>query len=450
MNTLYRFINRIKAYISESLAISYFSEMVATYDDDLPLSTDGRVAYFFPQEKAIELGGSNESVLIGYYSKNAFDTLSPIGVPYGGTIVDFTLGENQFEAVLFEPVTAGDFFMDFTTAAYNTKSAFEAYITPKLAATVGQGVVNFVADGTSVYFDLLEGTTFINNAFEDETELVTISDPNGQISALGSMSFKDAIALTSVSLLGVSAVPSYCFSGCTELETANFKSTLNTIGISAFYACEKLNMINFAEILQIGSLAFYNCLTFVSALNMPKVVTIGDSAFSGCANITSMSAAQAQEFGNAVFQNNTALVTISAPLVTTLGNNCFSGCTAATDYTFGSLQTIGNHVFHNNTSLALFEDNSVVTLGNSCFEGNSSLVTVALGAAETIGNHTFKDCDIVERIEIISVTACGANTNNNGVFANCDFPNLTIYINSLISTDADITDAQAAGATIVI
>jgi len=51
----------------------------------------------------------------------------------------------------------------------------------------------------------------------------------------------------------------------------------------------------------------------------------------------------------------------------------------------------------------------------------------------------------------LSIAAtCGSTTGNDGVFLGCVLSDLTIYVNTTILTDLDITDSQFAGANIVV
>ncbi|WP_301425345.1 leucine-rich repeat domain-containing protein [Bacteroides caecimuris] len=105
-------------------------------------------------------------------------------------------------------------------------------------------------------------------------------------------------------------IPSYAFSGCSNIESLILPDSLATLGSNAFYGCSSLSSIDIP-----------NSATFTS---------IGELAFGGCSALTSISIpSSVTSIGNKAFYHCTALTSISIPSsVTSIGESAFYDCSS--------------------------------------------------------------------------------------------------------------------------
>lgn len=87
----------------------------------------------------------------------------------------------------------------------------------------------------------------------------------------------------------LTAIPKYCFYGCTSLEEINIPNSVASIGDHAFYDCTNLKTVRLPENLtSIESYLFTNC-TALENINIPDgVTTISEYAFQNCTSLDSI------------------------------------------------------------------------------------------------------------------------------------------------------------------
>jgi len=499
-NFLYRFIDRASAYIGEVLALSYFNELFTTYNSTLPIDTENQVAYFFPKDVVDEAGGGVDSALIGIANKNGeFQELGSIGVPNGGEIVNLNIGDKNVEAVLFSPVPQGASSFNFANNSYSNKTAFYNYISPKVTGINSiNDILNFSSAGAIVYFDLVNPIDIIANGFENDNVLYAISDSSGAIQTIGISAFRNSSLISIIAPNCISA-SNYAFKGCEILMTATLDS-LQLLGVEAFYGCETITTFSFPNCNTISEATFANC-TGATTISLPLISVIPNSAFLNCSSCTSFTLSNAETVGNSSFVNCNSVTSLSLPLVVEVGDNafeamasvnsilipnletagirafadcslitsfaypklniagneCFSNCSNAITMTLFTVLhptayagTVGDSCFVNCTALIAADFPFVQTLGNFAFESCTNLEDIRLANATGIGSGAFIDCSSCTYIDISNAGTCGATLGNNNVFSGCTFAGLSIYINTSIMADADITDADLAGANIIV
>lgn len=122
------------------------------------------------------------------------------------------------------------------------------------------------------------------NAFEGCSNLSEVSIPS-TINELGKYAFAKTQIKKIIIPKGVTKIPRFCFSNCTELEEVYLPEGLQVIEDNAFDNCEKLQKINIPETVQkIGNFAFKNCKS-LSALSIKfERVSMGEGVFLGSLN----------------------------------------------------------------------------------------------------------------------------------------------------------------------
>ncbi len=119
------------------------------------------------------------------------------------------------------------------------------------------------------------------------------------------------------------------FSGCANLETITFTSSLKTIGPKAFELCPKLSSLLIPSSVElIGERAFQYCDKLASVMLPRSIQEIGDYAFCGCTSIKTISIPKAvKRIGHSAFKDCIHLEKIMIQNgVTFIGDGAFSGC----------------------------------------------------------------------------------------------------------------------------
>ncbi len=120
-------------------------------------------------------------------------------------------------------------------------------------------------------------------AFMSCKKLTTIS--MDALNTIGNMSFANCVALTALDFsnnFNFKSIDYGAFMGCSKIETINFGSAIETIGIAAFYQCESLNKIEFfsSNLASIGDGAFQAC-SKLAIVNGLSGASIGIGTFFG-------------------------------------------------------------------------------------------------------------------------------------------------------------------------
>ena len=251
--------------------------------------------------------------------------------------------------------------------------------------------------GKAGTFTVPEGTVEIGeSAFAGCTGLTEAVLP-ASLCRIGFHAFRDS-GLTHMELPeGLTDVPWFAFTGCTDLQTMTLPSTLTSIGWNAFSSCTSLESIVLPDgLLTIDSSAFANCRN-LTGVTIPESVTyIGESAFENCRSLSSISIPGG---------------------VGTIGGSAFSGCTALSSVVFEEgLQCIYYGAFNGCSSLTELEfpDSLETILG--AFAGCTSLEAVAFGSGlRTCGQNAFQNCERLTRVSF----APGTQEIPEGMFQGC-------------------------------
>ena len=246
---------------------------------------------------------------------------------------------------------------------------------------------------TSIYgsTSLPHNTTGWTNA---DGESITIVK-NTYVDGRGCFEFSDDIA----------NVPSYAFSGCTDLVTVTFPENVTSIGANAFYKCNRLTSVNIPDgITIIEGETFRNC-TALSAITIPdSVTTIKGSAFLDCRGLTSVNIPDnVTTIAKWAFMDCEALsspITIPSSLEI-IGEGAFEDCTSLSTVTIeDGVRIIGMHAFAGCTALsAITIPASVEIMTQFAFSGCTSLTSITIENS-SIGLQAFADCTALSAVTI--------------------------------------------------
>lgn len=235
---------------------------------------------------------------------------------------------------------------------------------------------------------VLEGPiTSIGNAFSGCQSLKTVKINNtGDIITIAGQAFKDSIAITSVTLNGIS-LSSYLFE--------NVKGAEGQLTIVA------------TNVGKIGDGAFKNALNIVKVEISGPITSVGGSIFGGCHNLA----------------DATIISTSATPA--TGGSDAFNGIKGIKNVTLSGIQ-IGSKMFHKVTTLEKVNLTNYTTIGTYAFsESNIASFTVPAGVT-FIGEKAFQNCK-----SLTNVTFEG-NTVQFTEIAQATFENCTVLTDIVI------------------
>ncbi len=158
-------------------------------------------------------------------------------------------------------------------------------------------------------------TTIGNSAFENRTQLTSISLPNS-VTTIGNMAFYCCTYLTTVDISKeISTIGSFAFYNCLNLINITIPNKVKSIANDAFSGCRKLEAIEIpGSVKTIGYNAFHSCYALTSLIINDGVTSIGNAAFMYC-NLTSINcnSLTPPTLGTKVFEDNNANMKIYVP-----------------------------------------------------------------------------------------------------------------------------------------
>jgi hypothetical protein len=366
--------------------------------------------------------------------------------------------------------------------SYPSKIASVDFSGCESLASVGAYAFYSCTQLASVSFDSCSAMTAVENrAFYYCTNMASINFSGCvELETIGQYAFYECDKVVTVDFsdcVKLKTIDAYAFSWCnvltsvdmsnTKLETignnafyynrnlttadlSKVKTTLKTIGGSAFSMCSKLETVNLSsceKLETIGGSAFggsnssYGTPQFKEAVDLTKSKTtlksIGDYAFgysgitsiklAGCTALTSIGSAAFYYSGiistdltkcsmltainSYTFYSCTKLatVTLTDTEIATIGSYAFYGCTGLNDplksenlnLTKAVLTTIGSYAFQKSgvTSAEFSECTVLTTIGEYAFEHCESLARLQLPSSLTsVGDYAFDHCGVLANI----------------------------------------------------
>ncbi len=302
---------------------------------------------------------------------------------------------------------------------------------PQKVKTLGTSAFKNCAALAGITFEGNGIAKFDSNTFEGCTALTDIIIPDG-VATLGSSVFKGS-GLTSIVIPEkVTALLSYAFANCENLQTVEFEGT--TVNSSTASGASNKN--------KIAMYAFQNCSSLVSVKLPPDITAIDSGAFEGCTNLVleiptkvnaiTASGTSSRPFGGikgiSVASASTAYKTediknasdkvIGSALYNKSGTKLLAvaGGPFETFEVPASVTEIDKGAFFNISvnKLVFASGSKIATLNQYAFDG-SGIKTIDIPASVTkIDNYAFRNSALESIVIPETVTTCGTY-----IFQNC-------------------------------
>ena len=261
----------------------------------------------------------------------------------------------------------------------------------------------------------------------------------------------------------ITAIPSYCFSNCSNVEGIIIPASINEIQENAFSNCsiknikytgslkqwckknwstrdisssynlyindEKLTALTFTDdITVVQNCAFENCISLTSVTIPDSVTELGDYVFSNCSKITEATIGNVvlQKSFNFVFSSCESLTKVTVmDSVTAIPERAFYSCDKITDVILPTgLSSIMNSAFNGCSKLVNINFPETVTyIGSAAFMSCSNLSEISLPDGVTeIKERAFSYCNKLTELKLPeSLTTIG-----DEAFRKCGFEKLVI------------------------
>ena len=168
-----------------------------------------------------------------------------------------------------------------------------------------------------------------NAAFQNQTNIVTVSIPNG-VTGIGAQAFAGCSWLLGVTLpANLPAIADETFWQCYQMTDIQIPNSVTNIGASAFYSCASLhNLVIPDSVRVISDNAFQRCWRLQTITMGSGTTNIGDYAFSSCSNLVTIRFGQrVATIGNRAFAGCNALMSVVLPRsLVNLGTYAFASC----------------------------------------------------------------------------------------------------------------------------
>ena len=238
------------------------------------------------------------------------------------------------------------------------------------------------------------------DAFNGCKSLTTINIP-GTVTTIERSAFQNCSSLKNITITaGVKELPRAIFSGCTSLKTVNLTNNVTTIGSEAFQDCTSLTSFTIpSSVKTIGTGAFAG--SGLTSITVPATVTelSGDwttGTFNGCKSLKTANILAKED---------------------KIPSYLFGDCSSLTSVTFSdSFKSADNGVFENCTALKTITLPNIDAITKNMFRGCTSLTTVNIpDTVESLGYSSFLDCKSLVSIKI----PCGVKEIGDGWWSYC-------------------------------
>lgn len=336
---------------------SMFSGLVGTLSAKITNKYGETLA--FPCRIHENLGESDDywnSSQIGYVFRNGDGTMTVMEYIYGKYTNTSGVTQNlkcNASSAMSVPSDAVDVvFADSVTSLPKNISKGNTTLT-----SVTMNRVATIGESAFENCTALESVTFGNTS-------VTISDNAFKGSGLKTVSLQNVTALgTAPGQINTG----YVFSGCTQLETIEFGTSITYLPIGAFYGCSSLRSVNIpSNVSTIGNYSFQKCSSLSSVTISDGVATISN-AFVDCTSLKSVEIPSSVTSYRAAFWNCSNLKYVTIHTSAEIKDYTFSGCNI-TELTITTTILPGIESYNTPTRMFTFAPEAVILVPPSAVD----------------------------------------------------------------------------------
>jgi uncharacterized repeat protein (TIGR02543 family) len=318
------------------------------------------------------------------------------------------------------------------------KASFFIFCGLLCAASLRAQTWNCGANGNNVTATLSGGVLTINGTgamanyntsspapWYDYRESITTVNYTGSVTVIGSLAFRDCVALTDVAIpnsvtsIGGTSV----FDGCTALKTITIPNSVTSIGGYVFRNCTSLETVIVSGTLEsVGSYAFQNCTALTSeSANaiIANLTLINSHTFNGCTGLTSITIPESvTRINNDAFTGtgNIATVYFNARNFSTFFTGSLPG--SMTKLIIGStVNRLPASIFAYTSSLVNVTIHEGCTLIDSrAFAYCTGITSITLPkSVSTIGSGIFSGCANIREITVLWDSPTEVAVTNNDI-----------------------------------
>lgn len=246
-----------------------------------------------------------------------------------------------------------------------------------------------------------------DSAFENCTALESVEFEDGGITQLPSFMFSGCSNLKHIKLPNnLTSIGKLAFSSCHSLENLNLPKSVKTIEDKAFYNCNSLKSITIPDSVQsLGELSFYSCENLENVNLSNNIKSIEKGTFDSCINLKNINLPENLKIiDENAFYNCFSLKNIKLPeSLEIINKGAFQECSKLDEIILPeNLKEVGTSTFSNCSQLkSITIPNNITVLRDKIFKNCYSLKSVNLPEnLEFIGDSTFDNCKELESITL--------------------------------------------------
>ena len=209
-----------------------------------------------------------------------------------------TIRENAFRGTGLTSIAIPSLVTTIGDFAFSSCPGLRSINIPSSVTSIGRYSFSDCTGSTSISISSLLNTIG-DYAFVDSSGLITVEPGNPNYSSLDGLLYnntKTQLINCPISKSGSLIIPSsvdfigiYAFYGCTALTSVIIPSSVNIINDAAFEYCTGLTSVNIPpSVKTIGTSAFQMCSGLTSVIIPTSVISIGTFSFYGCTSLTSI------------------------------------------------------------------------------------------------------------------------------------------------------------------
>ena len=227
---------------------------------------------------------------------------------------------------------------------------------------------------------------------------------------------------------GVTRIGDYAFSGCHNMNSVTFPSTLTSIGNGAFYDCDGFTEFTIPDtVRELGKSVLGHC-SYLKQVKLPKGITvIPEGMFKNCVALEQFEVpATVTEMVGSTFASCKKLKTVTLPEgVTSIPVSCFEYCESLTTVNIpGSVKAVEDYAFRGCIALkSLTLPEGVEEIGSEIISNCKNLTSITVPASVTSMRNSFSRAYDLKTVKFLGHAPLMASNLFSGITVTANYPN---------------------------